>query len=78
MKRSGVFMEEAIEGRTYDHSSIHPIALVFKACVLRAYHSSPGCTVILDCGLSYPGLGKPSGLNQAFLNIPFSLNDGTS
>jgi len=24
------------EGRAYDHSSIHPIALVFKACVLRA------------------------------------------
>jgi hypothetical protein len=29
-------MEEAIEGRTYDHPLIDPIALVFKACVLRA------------------------------------------
>jgi hypothetical protein len=44
----------------------------FKHVCSEHNHSHPGRNVIVDCGLSYPGLGTPSGLNQAFIKTYLS------
>jgi hypothetical protein len=72
-ERWGFSMEEAIEGRTYDHSSINPIILVLKHVCSEHYHSPPGHDAIVDCGLSYPGLGNTIGAEPGLSQHTFLI-----